>query len=105
MKKQKETKMEKDYGVDEPTVEVAMTGAKQPLGFAWSEDSVVTLTGKEFSALTLGLREFEEENKTVLNCITVRNLIQQRHINEGIFKPFYQSDIDEKGNLKENWGK
>ena len=65
----------------------------QPLGFAWKEDAQVVLTGKEFSVI----------NSLIENVYIVKNLINQRHINNGVFKAFFKEDLKEDGSLKDEF--
>ena len=65
----------------------------QPLGFAWKEDAQVVLTGKEFSVI----------NSLIENVYIVKNLINQRHINSGVFKAFFKEDLNEDGSLKDEF--
>ena len=71
----------------------AVKESPQPIGFAWKEDAEVVLTGKEFRVL----------NTLVENAFVIKNLLNQRHINSGVFKPFFKEDLKEDGGLKDDF--
>lgn len=83
---------------EQKTQDINPTKEKRPVGFSWLPEDTITISGREFTALVSVLRLFENAN-------TAKTLIQQRHINTGLFKPFFEEDLDVDGNLKPDFGK